>query len=1145
MPTTSQDNDKECYPSIQFGQFWPRVASVRDSHMAWYLTVYFGSRAANLLVDSGAQVSMVSKTIYDSLATNYCPKLKKCELPINAANGGQITTYGEATFSLGIARCIFSADIIVADMGGLAGVLGMDFLSNHDAVLHCKTGALEIGGKLVSCHGRRPDEGGQVSLLQTTTLKPGHVCFVDVAVEQWGKTSHMYNVVEPIAEVCNMEGILVPRSVINRSCGSITLELTNVSGSVRTLQKGLVLGLLDPVETVHDDTRKTDHLLTCSVDLLQDQVLPEHLRAMVDEAVDLNDSQKQVVSNLLLEFEHCFEGGKYGLGQTDMVTHKIDTGDHQPIKVPPRRLGWAQRRAMEEEVQKMLAKGVIEPSNSPWSSPPVLVRKKDGTFRFCIDYRKLNGIVRRDAFPLPRVDDCLDSLSGASWFCTLDLSSGYWQIAMDKEDKAKTAFSTPRGLFEFKVMPFGVKNGPATLERLMELVLSGMTIEQCLCYMDDVVVCGPTFGTTVKNLREVLCRLSQAGLRLKPKKCELFKSEVSFLGHVVGKHGVKPDPRKIEVIQQWPTPANIHELRSFIGFASYYRKYVRDFAGIAAPLNVLTQKDTPFKWNSACQKSFETLKNALISSPVMPLPREGCQVILDTDASDFSVGGVLSQIIDGEEKVIAFASKSLNSSQRKYCTTYKELLAIVKMAKIFRPYLYGQPNVIVRTDHKALIWLQNFKDAEGMLARWLSTLTEYDFNIVHREGRKHGNADGCSRIPIRSCKRPDCPDKAHVLTGSSPAEICETQVSAAASQLGTQTELTHASELDHHNPVSCMANQQRPANWLETLSEQQLKSSQTEDRNLAQVKAWLEEGERPAFETLNNAEAYLKNLWAQFNCLKLCNGKVVRTCKLPCGEEVTQLVVPPALRKEIFGFLHSSPLGGHMGINKTIAKIRKRFYWPSYRDDIIRWCQWCEPCQKRKDSTQKRAPLQQKPVGNPLERVAIDILGPLPETETKNKYIMVVADYFTKWTEAYALPDQKSMTIADALVTNFIVRFGCPLQLHTDQGPSFEADLFQDICKLLGIHKTRTCPYRPNSDGLVERFNRSVQDMLAKLVNSDRTNWDDLLPYVMCAYRATPHESTGVTPNRMMLGRESDLPVDLVFGREVPDERDCHIDYVE
>ena len=369
----------------------------------------------------------------------------------------------------------------------------MDFLSQNDAVLHCRSGKLEIASRIVNCHHRCSDEGGQVTLTDAVVLPPGHVCFVNVDFDRWGRSSRLYDVVEPIAEVCNREGILMPLAVVRRACKCATLQLTNLSSNPRILPAGLILAYLEPADTVHSHPEVNSSVTVASVAADLNQVLPDYLQSLVDITEDLTETQKHDVSSLLLNYVHCFEGGTYGLGQTSLVTHKIDTGDHSPIKLPPRHLGWAQKRALNEEIDIMLAKNIIEPSDSPWSSQPVLVKKRDSTYRFCVDYRKLNGITRRDAYPLPHVDDCIDCLAGAQWFCTLDLSSGYWQIALDPIDRPKSDFSSPRGHYQFKIMPFGVTNGPATLEWLMELVLRGVSHDECLCYMDDVIFSGSSF----------------------------------------------------------------------------------------------------------------------------------------------------------------------------------------------------------------------------------------------------------------------------------------------------------------------------------------------------------------------------------------------------------------------------------------------------------------------------------------------------------------------------------------------------------------------------------------------------------------------------------------------------------------------------
>lgn len=373
---------------------------------------------------------------------------------------------------------------------------------------------------------------------------------------------------------------------------------------------------------------------------------------------------------------------------------------------------------MHTELEKMLDGGITDPSTSPWASLFVLVMKKDGSTRFCMDYRRLTDVTRKDAYPLPRIDDTLDSLAGAQWFSTLDLTSGYWQVEMDHRDAAKTAFSTREGLFEFEVMPFGHGNGPATFESLMEQVLRGLQWRECLVYLDDVIVFGSSFEVALWNLRHVFDRLQEAGLKLKPK-CAHFRKTAAFLGHVVSAKGVQYDLERVRAVQEWRRPGSVRDLRSFLGFTNYNRRFILDFATAAEPLTHLTRMHTPYRWTEECEQAFNGLRRCLTSAPVLAYPEADEKFILDTDASATGMGAVLSQIQGGEEKVIAYGSKNLRPTQHWYCTTNQELLAIVTFVKQFRHYLQGMP-FQVRRDHASLVWHLNFKEPEGMAAGLLS-----------------------------------------------------------------------------------------------------------------------------------------------------------------------------------------------------------------------------------------------------------------------------------------------------------------------------------------------------------------------------------------------------------------------------------------
>jgi len=486
---------------------------------------------------------------------------------------------------------------------------------------------------------------------------------------------------------------------------------------------------------------------------VQASALPEHVRLLFESTVqDSNLSASTVTGlhDLLSKHVDTFAKSSTDLGFCSVLQHDIDTSDHRPIKQPPRRPPLAARDVEDKILNDMLQSGVIEPSMSPWASPVCLVRKKDNTYRFCIDYRRVNAVSKRDAFPVPDINDALDSLQGNRWFATVDLLSGYWQLGLTERAKERSAFCTKRGLFQFTRMPFGLAGAPASFCRLMSIVLADLLWVICICYIDDLVIFARTEQELLDRLDIVFSRLREVGLKLKPNKCVLFRQEVEFLGHLITADGIQPLPQKLEAIRDWPTPHCIRDVRAFYGLASYYRKFVRNFATIAEPLTRLTRKNATFQWTEEAEKAFERLKTELMAASTLAFPRPDLPCILDTDSSDVAAGGVISQVIDGQERPIAFFSRVLNDSQRNYCPTRRELLAVIASLQHFRHYLLNS-HVILRTDHCSLKWLSSFKKPEGILARWLETLAEFDLEIEHRPGRVHCNADGVSRPLCKQC----------------------------------------------------------------------------------------------------------------------------------------------------------------------------------------------------------------------------------------------------------------------------------------------------------------------------------------------------------------------------------------------------------
>uniref|UniRef100_A0A146MBF8 RNA-directed DNA polymerase n=1 Tax=Lygus hesperus TaxID=30085 RepID=A0A146MBF8_LYGHE len=814
-----------------------------------------------------------------------------------------------------------------------------------------------------------------------------------------------------------------------------------------------------------------------------------HLQVLQEEAMQqLSTEQMKFVVELFNDFEDIFARNSADIGRVKDFAHTIDVGTSAPIRQSPRRIPPHRLEEVEKMVTEMETNGVIEPSSSPWASPIVLVKKKDGSTRFCIDYRKLNSVTKRDSHPMPRISDLVGALEGSSWFSTLDLQSGYWQVPMMPQDKEKTAFCTPRGLWQFKVMPFGLCNAPSTFQRAMSGILRNeIRAGRVKVYLDDVLVDNGTFEDHVIWLRRVFKVIREAGIKLNPKKCKLFQREVGYLGVVVSKDGITTDPGTTKRVLQWPQPTSVKELQSFLSLCSYYRTFIPQFAKRATALYALQNLKTDFKWDADADLAFADIKAALTQPPVLGHPVPGAKFVLDTDASDKALGAVLSQIQDGREVVLAYYSKCLSKAERNYCVTRKELLGLVNALRHFDSFglTSGEP-FIVRTDHASLQWLQNFREPDGQLARWSNIIAPYNFKVCHRPGQQHQNADALSRRP--------CAD--------SGCRYCQRQ---------------EDKEKDVEIRLSRVMGDE---NW---------QALQKNDVDIGPVYEWVENGRKPTWQDVVSCGTVTKGLWAMLDTLALSNGLLVRKWENNNGTKVReQVVVPKERRYDVLKRAHDF---GHFGRRRTLNEARLRYYWPGMTKDVRMICAACEVCGRRgRGKPNAKAPMQIYVTGSPFERICVDTIGPLPVTQRGNRHVVVAIDPFTKWPEAFPVPDIQATTVARGLVDCVFSRFGIPRELHTDQGTTFEADVFKEMLTVLGISKTRTSPMRPQSDGQVERFNRTLWQMLSKVVDDHQKDWDLCLSSVLLAYRGTVHTATGLSPAAMTLGRELVLPVHLLTG---------------
>ena len=885
------------------------------------------------LVDTGASITLVSQKVVNFEDHQIDP----VSFDIYQANGDPLPVVGQIVSEITLGPLRVSHNIVVADIHDDA-ILGIDFLMQHDCKLDLPSQQLSIQGTTVNMWKEDEDPGCcRVSVKENTTIPAKHEKIILGQVHRRGNESHT-NVLEGTAKFTERYGLMIARALVDIQHGQVLMRVLNPTECDTDLRGGTTAAMCYPA-VAFDDTEDRTYIRTVQINELEvesrsDEIspqIPDHLKDMIDRSSEhLDDTQIAVMTDLMTEYQDIFAKDSGDLGRTDKVKHRINTGDAPPIKQRPRRIPLHLREEARKQTQDMLERDIIEPSESPWSSPVVLVKKKDNTWRYCIDYRKVNFLTRKDAKAIPDYHTDLPFLSGAKFFLTVDFQSGYWQIEVDPQDREKTAFTTPDGgLYQFKVLPFGLCNAPATFERFIEHVFSGLQYTMLLIYLDDVIIFGSCFEEKIERLAAVFNRIRNAKLKLKPSKCVFFQKEVSYLGHLVSEKGVATDPEKVEAVKNWPRPTNITEVRSLVGLCSYYRRFIKNFAIIAAPLHELTKKNKQFIWTEKCETAFQQLIKSLSEAPILAYPRPECQFTLDTDASDTGIGAVLSQIIDGEEHVIAYASRSLSKPERRYCVTRRELLAVVHFVKYFRHFLYGS-HFVIRTDHGSLRWLYNFKEPEGQIARWMETLAMYDFEIRHRPGKMHGNADALSRRPCRQC-------------GMDDTQIMQQVTVLTRSQDTQDTEQEYKSD---ENPE---------IQWISSIGNEALSQEQMQDKVIGQILKWKTENRRPNWGEISGQSAAIKAYWSMWNQLEIKNDVLYKRWDEDVSGKCTwQLVVPECRRQEVLQMVHDHITAGHLGEHKTLANLRLRFYWYGHRKDVEKWCGSCDLCASRKGPSKKR-----------------------------------------------------------------------------------------------------------------------------------------------------------------------------------------------
>jgi len=942
-------------------------------------------------------------------------------------------------------------------------ILGTNFLGKLGAITYdFKRGRFQV--REASLPMGENAIRGDVRLRDEVVLPPRSraIVIAHVRTSDWG------------GKECLFEGTIggVPKEAIIGKCidqvepkhFTIRVPIVNTANAYTTIPENAPLGTLEPVEE--------DMLMTSTgKDAGASHQKRKPPSQLVDlENTDLTAAEKSKLWKVLDDYQDLIGESVSELGRTNVITHVIETeAEVAPIRSKPYHIPVGVRAEVRKQLDELLQRGLIGYGSGAWSSPMVLVRKKDGSYRFCIDYRKLNKVTVQQTMAVTGIDDVKEIMHGKKYFSSLDLCSGYFQVPLHEDSREKSGFSTPFGPMQWNVLPMGLSTSPATFQRLAVAIMCDIIAQgQGVVYLDDWILCSETFSDHLRLIRKLFNRLRHANLRYRLSKSSFCQRQVLYLGHIVSEKGIQVAPHNVEKIRAMDYPKTKKQVRRLLGLFGFYRSYVEGYSRIATPLTALTREDTPFQWTLECQNAVDTLKERITTAPVLIFPNWSEEFILTTDASGTAVAGVLAQRREGKELPIAFYSKSLSKAERKWPATELELYAIYCSVKHFRPYLMNNPFQLY-TDSKSCVWIFNKPDLAPRLARWALALQEYTFTCTHKAGAQNVVADALSRA-------------------------------------------TYGAQV---NVVYTESAEVPPTPMGET--ESFMRKAQLADFYMGPIIHYLEHQQFPADAT-RREQRIIQQRSKEF--------VIVRGVLYRISEEGRLLMaVPVASRRELLYASHESLMSMHPGVTKTLLKLREYYWFPKMRTTVEAHIRECGSCQTRKNpKIPLRVPLRNQYANEPWEIVSIDFQGPLTESDEGFRHILVLTDFFSKWTEITPTKDQLATTVAQIYVEKIFCRYGASRVLLSDCAKNFLSEVLREVNELLGVTHNRTSPYRPQTNGLVEVTNRTIKTMLSHVVNERHTDWPKYLPFCQLAHNSARHVAINSSPSQLLMGRELRLP---------------------
>lgn len=1061
------------------------------------------------LIDSQADISVIKKNaLKNDLIINQNDVIK-----IQGITDGHIFSFGSIHSNLILDNVILPQNLHIVDESfniPVDGILGKDFLKNYNCVIDYNYMVLTIHFNQKSINLNILEGPNDTTLI----IPPNCEVVREFKCESVNGLKFINaHEVKP--------GVFIGNSIIDSSKPFIRVLNTTSESQVINKLVSYVQNLEDfeiySIDKVDAHNLERNQKL---IEILKEKI-PTHVR---NEMV-----------NLCVEFSDVFALETDQMTTNNFYEQKLNLSNTDPVYTKNYRLPYTEKAEINRQVNNLLQNGLIEHSTSNYNSPIILVPKKgnDQSYRLCIDYRLLNKKLVQDKFPLPRIDEVLDNLGNAKYFSVLDLYSGFHQIPLHPSSRPITAFSTDTGHYQWKVVPFGLNVAPNSFSRMMQLAFAGASPLQCITYMDDLIVPGKSVIHQLKNLRFVFEICRKFNIKLNPHKCNFFRNEVTYLGHKCTDRGILPDDSKSEIVKNWPRPTQKDEVRRFVAFSNFYRTFIPNFAEIANPLNKLTRKTTDFVWTENCQQSFDLLKNSLISPKILKYPDFSKQFILTVDASKSACGAVLSQISEGQDLPISYASKTFNKSELNKSTIEKELLAIHFAIHKFRPYLFGT-KFLVRSDHKPLKYLFSLKDPSSKLTRIRLDLEEYNFEVEYIPGKLNVCADALSRISMTELIKLKSEVNISVLTRS----MTKNQNKPTDTQNDTliTTETKKIKIYDNINEKTkkiplikfCVNDQMLTIDLIIYKKNKRLAKHQipfVNDNNIHEM-------------FFSRLEKIVDDLGIDKLCI-YANDNIFEKLRIEefkvegnkILEKLEIIILKPIIRitddnekKRLIELNHNDQLfGGHCGQKRLYAKLKANFYWKGMTKEIAKFVKNCENCQlnKSKPKTTEALQITTTPQ-SPFDTIIIDTIGPFTKSDNGNLYAVTIICDLSKFLVTSAIPNKEAKTVAQAIFTDFILKYGLMKNMLSDLGTEFKNAVMKEICNLLKVNQLFSTPYRHQTLGSIERNHRVFNEYLRAYINENKTNWDVNLSFFTYCYNTTPNVSLDLkfTPYELVFGKK-------------------------